>query len=323
MGTIIAAVHVDDFLTIASSKDENERFKSQMREAWTISDLGDARFVIGMAVEWDRPRQAVFLSQKSLIDRIVLQFGQADATPLSIPMSPGLKLRRANPDTLSTDDRLSLSRLPYRSLVGSLLYLAICSRPDIAYAVQQLSQFLDFFSFAHWHAAIRVVRYLKGTRHLRLRLGGTNGLRLLGYSDSDFTNCPDTRRSVGGYSFSLGSGVISWSAKKQKTVTTSSCEAEYVAAYGAAKENAWLCTLLKEIDIISSEPTTIFCDNNATICLSQDPLHHERVKHIDIKYHYLREQAENKILKLQYINMNDNLADIFTKALEGSKFTRL
>jgi hypothetical protein len=128
---------------------------------------------------------------------------------------------------------------------------------------------------------------------------------------------------VGGFAFSLGSGVVSWNARKQKTVAASSCEAEYIAAFSAAKENSWLRSVFHGINLPFENPTTIHCDNNAAICLSEDPLLHDRVKHIDIKYHFIRERAESKELKLKYINTKDNLADIFTKALESPQFTRL
>lgn len=235
-GTVIAAVHVDDFLSIASTKDENDRFKEQMKKTWTISELGEARFVVGIAITWNREQRTVMLSQTALIDKIILQFGQKDASPLSVPMDPGLKLRRVDRTTQSQEDQSQLTKLPYRSLVGCLLYLAISTRPDISYAVQQLSQYLDSYSFIHWNAAIRLVRYLKGTRELKLHLGGTNPVELLGFTDSDWANCLDTRRSVGGYAWSLGSGILSWNARKQKTVAASSCEAEYVAAFEAARE---------------------------------------------------------------------------------------
>ena len=179
------------------------------------------------------------------------------------------------------------AELPHSSLVGCLLYLAIGTRPDIAYAVQQLSQYLDSYSYAHWNAAIRVVRYLKGTRDLKLVLGGKGDNTLIGFTDSDWANCLDTRRSVGGYCFSLGSGIISWSAKKQKTVATSSCEAEYTAAFEASKEAVWLRTLLEEINFTQKDPTRLLCDNNAAITLSEDPVLHSRAKHIDIHYHFL------------------------------------
>ncbi|KAJ3540638.1 hypothetical protein NMY22_g4216 [Coprinellus aureogranulatus] len=318
----IVLVHVDDFLCISPKKEDNERFKAQMRERWTIKELGVPRQFLGLGVSFDDNH--VYLSQIALIDRIIAMFGQTDAYPTSIPMDPGLKLRRPNKSSLTAEELAWIAKTPFRSLIGMLLYLAIGTRPDIAYAVQQLSQFLDCFTSVHWNAAIRVVRYLKGTRDLKLRLGGKEELQLVGFTDSDWANCLDTRRSVGGYGFSLGSGLISWTAKKQATVAASSCEAEYVAAYEACKENEWLRSLLAEIDFKPEGPTTVLCDNRAAIIISEDPLLHARVKHIDIKYHFLRERAiEAKSITLRYINTNDNVADMFTKALPPRRFARL
>ena len=130
------------------------------------------------------------------------------------------------------------------------------------YPTQQLSQFLDSYTFVHWNATIWVIRYLKGTRTLCLTLGGNNKIRLAGYTDSDWANCLDTWRSIGSYCNSLGSGLVSWNTKKQKTVAASSCEAEYVAAFKSAKEIVWLHSLLLRINFPQSEATTINCDNN-------------------------------------------------------------
>jgi hypothetical protein len=167
------------------------------------------------------------------------------------------------------------------------------------------------------------VRYLKGTRDLHLSLGGDNQLDLKGFTDSDWANCLDTRCSVGGFLFTLGSGIISWSSRKQKTVATSSCEAEYTAAFESSKEAIWLRTVLTELDMPPSASTQILCDNNATIVLSNDPMLHSRSKHFDIKYHFLRERVNNGELTLSYINTHDNVADLFTKALDRAKFTCL
>jgi hypothetical protein len=322
-GVVIAAVHVDDFLSIANPPTENAAFKTQMKGVWTISDLGDVRFCVGIAVSRDREARTISLSQTALIDRVIIQFGQQDAYPAKTPMDPGLKLRRPNQSELTTHDKVELAKYPYRSLVGCLLYLSIASRPDITYAVQQLSQFLDSYSYAHWNAAIRIVRYLKGTRELKLVLGGTNPISLVGFTDSDWANCLDTRRSVGGYSFTLGSGVISWNTRKQKTVASSSCEAEYTAAFECSKEAIWLRMLLSGIGFTPAASTPVLCDNNAAINLSEDPSLHQRVKHVDIKFHFLRERVNSGELKLSYINTHDNLADIFTKALDTTKFEKL
>src|ERR1700761_13732 len=136
------------------------------------------------------------------------------------------------------------AKTPYCSLVGSLMYLAVATRPDISYAVGRLSSFLDDFRLEHWEAAIRVLHYLKATRTYGLTLGGKNSLTLNGYSDSDYANCVDTSRSIGGYCFTLGSGMISWSSKKQATVADSSCYAEYIALHSASHEVVFLRQLL-------------------------------------------------------------------------------
>ena len=151
-----------------------------------------------------------------LIDKVIHQFGQEESYPVSVPFDPGLKLCHAMSDTITPEEQQKLAKLPYGSLVSCLLYLAIRTQPDISYAVQQLSQYLNSYSYAHWNATIRIVCYLKGTRGLKLVLGGTKNISLFGFSDLDWANCLDTRRSVGGYCFSLGSGIISWSAKKTK-----------------------------------------------------------------------------------------------------------
>ena len=212
-GIIITTVHVDDFLSIASSQDKNECFKTQMRSIWTISDLGTVHLVVGIAIEWKRETKQVLLSQTALIDKIINVFGQATAAPVSIPMDPGLKLQWIDHSSLPRQDQADLVKIPYRSLIGCLLYPTIGTRPDISYAIQQLSQYLDNYSYVHWHAAIQVVWYLKGTLKLKLCLGGDN-ISLLGFTNSDWANCLDTRHSVGSYAFSLGSGGISWNAHK-------------------------------------------------------------------------------------------------------------
>ena len=164
---------------------------------------------------------------------------------------------------------------------------------------------------------------MKGTRSLALRLGGQNSLCLVGYSDSDYANCPDTSRSIGGYCFSLGSGMISWSSRKQRTVADSSCYAEYIALHEASHEAVFLRELLEEIDFTPTGPTPIHCDNDAASILSEDHLWHPRVKHIRVKYHYVRELVSNGEIKATRVRSADNVADILTKPLGRANYLRL
>ena len=209
-GIIISTVYVDKFLSIAYPPWENKIFKAQMKGIWMISDLRGMKFCVGIVIMQDRENCTISLSQTALIDRIITQFGQQDAYPNKTPIDPGLKLRHPMLSNIPLEDQIELTKLLYHSLVSCLLYLSIMFHPDITYAIQQLSQFLDSYSFTHWNAVIHVMRYLKGMRELKLILGGWNPVNLTGFTDSDWANCLDTRWSIGEYSFTLSSSIVSW-----------------------------------------------------------------------------------------------------------------
>ena len=203
------------------------------------------------------------------------------------------------------------------------MYIAIGTRPDIAYAVGRLASVLDCYRPEHWEAAIRVLRYLKGTRTLHLELGGQHAAQLVGYSDSDYANCPETSGSIGGYCFSLGSGVVSWSSRKHRTVADSSCYAEYIALHGTAHETIFLRQLLEGLHFLPSYPTPVHCDNDAASILTADHVWHSRIKHMRVKFHYIRQQVEDGEIRVKRVCSADNLADILTKALGRVQFQRL
>lgn len=321
-GTVLTGVHVDDHLGASSTTAARLEFIADLCRLWKLSDVDAARFVVGIHILRHPETRTVSLSQTALIDRIVEKFNLVDAAPISSPMDPGLKLSRDQcPST--PEERAAMVNVPYRALVGSLNYVAVGTRPDISYAVQQLAQFLDSYGPVHWEAAKRVVRYLRGTRTLSLRLGGPRVAHLVGFSDSDWARCVDTRRSVGGYCFSLGSGVISWCARKQPTVSDSSTEAEYIAAAEAAKEAVWLRSLLEFVDLRQPKASPLLLDNSGAIVLSGDPSFHARSKHIEIKHHILREYTAAGKLDVRYVNTKDNIADIFTKPLPTPAFELL
>ena len=209
----------------------------------------------------------------------------------------------------SEEDVRRLQAIPYCALVGFLMYIAMGTCPDIAFTVQQLSQYLDCYGLTHWDAAKCVVCYLKGSQGLQLQLGGRSVADIVGYMDSNYANCVNTRWSISGYSFSLSTGLVSWSAHKQKTVSTSSCESEYVAACEATKEVVWLRALLLALDHAQVQATLLCCDNNGALILSEDPSFHMQVKHIDVKFHYIRERVAENEIEVKYMNTKDNLAD--------------
>ena len=335
--TILVAIHVNDFLSVASTREANEAFRHQLESEWTIAE-GDADFCLGIKIERDRDNRAIYILQTAMIDRIVAEFSQSDAYPVSTPMVENANSFLTRPpagEVLSEEEKLSLAKLPYRSLIGQLLYPSIGSRPDISFAVRKLSEFLDCYRRSHWDAAIRIIRYLKGTRTLRLRLGGDD-IELRGFTDSSWGDCLDGRRSSMGYCYTLGGGLVSWSVKKQKVVATLSTEAEYIAASEACKEGLWLRTMMslmglpsKPTDSLDAQHDTktgkgvpLYCNNNSAVCLALDPQFHSHSKHFDIHYHFIRQCVDEGRISIKCVPTSSNLADIFTKPLSIIPFTR-
>lgn len=286
-------------------------------------DLGEACFYLGIALECGRSTHTIRLSQTALIGCVIHQFDLKDAVPVSTPMESSLHLSCCTHAPSNDAQRELMSHTPYRSLIGSLMYLAIGTRPDIAHAIQQLCCHLDCYGPIHWDAAKHVVRHLKGSQDLHLVLGGDHPAHLMGYTNSDYANCPDTRRSVSGYCFTLGLGMVTWSACQQKTVSLSTCKAEYVTASDAAKELAWICTLLCEIDFIQPSTTPLLRDNTGGITLSEDASYHSKVKHINVNIHSISKRVALSQLTLHYVRSLNNSANIFTKALPHKDFEHL
>jgi hypothetical protein len=179
-----------------------------------------------------------------------------------------------------------LANLPYRPLVGSLMYAAVGTHPDIAYAISKLTQFLNCYHHSHWAAGLCI----KGTRTLSLVLGGDPNISLIGFSDLFYADCVDTHCSCMGYCFSLGGAVFSWSSHKQKTVACSTTNTEYIAVSESCREAVWLRFFLHELSLSINNPTILLCDNNGAMALSNDPTHHSRSKHIDVRspsFHFI------------------------------------
>ena len=206
-------------------------------------------------------------------------------------------------------------------MVGSLLYAAMVTRPDIAYAVQALGRHLQGTTDEHFVAAKRVLRYLKGTKELGLKYGTSSGGKpiVVGYADADWASDKETRRSVTGYLFILNGAAISWSSKLQPTVALSSSESEYMAACYAAQEAIYFRRLMRSLGFAQGEPTIIHEDNMGCIGMSENPILHQRSKHIDIRYHFLREAVSNGQVLLTFIPTAEQIADLLTKALPKAR----
>jgi len=245
------------------------------------------------------------------------RFGLENANSVSTPADTNVKLQKEDGVSNSVDSGL------YKSIIGSLLYASVGTRPDIAQAVSTLAKFCANPTEAHLTAAKRVLRYLKGTRNVALKFEKTGSSSLIGYSDADWAGDIDDRHSTTGIVFTMAGCSISWPSKKQATVALSTTEAEYVALSAAVQEAVWLRKVLSDLNLPMSEPTTLREDNQGAIAMTKNPIAHGRTKHIDIRYHYVKEAVENGVISLEYCSTEDMLADILTKPLPKHKFENL
>lgn len=239
-----------------------------------------------------------------------------DAKPLITPMDPGsvLSITQSPSTPRQFND---MKNVPFQEAIGSLMYAALGTRPDIAFAVTTLSQFMQNPGRSHWEAAKHVFRYLKGTRNLWLTFGETR-TGLEAFSDADWAS-QEHRHSISGYAFLFDGGAVSWSSKKQSIVALSSTEAEYIATTHAAKEAIWIRAFISEIARSLKLPTTIYCDNQSAIALSKDSAFHARTKHISIYYHFICEAVDNGQVSLTYCPTDLMAADCLTKPLPRIK----
>lgn len=280
-----------------------------------MEDLGDCQSFLGMRITRDRASRTITLTQDSYIRNILKEYGMLDCQPVTTPMIPNSHLVPATDDEIA---EFQSSGDNYCRAVGLLNYLVQCTRPDLALVSSQLSQFLDKPGTQHWSAFKRVLQYLKGTETLGLTLGG-HPVILSTYSDSDYARCPYTRRSTSGYCTIVAGGCVSWRARKQPTVGTSSTEAEYRASYEGSQETVWIRQLLSNFGYPQLEPTTLFCDNQGSIALQKNPLYQSRTKHFEKNYHWIREKIEDQTIKPVYIPTAKMLADFLTKSLHRPK----
>ena len=206
-----------------------------------------------------------------------------------------------------------MSKVPYQSAVGSLMYAMIATRPDIAFAVGAVSRFMSNPGNKHWEAVKLILRYLCGTKNRCLCLGGGN-VSIIGYTDSDYAGCSDSRKSTSGYIFQFMGGAISWRSRLQKCTALSTTEAEYVAASEACKEAVWLSRLACDMGISKLVPI-LFCDSQSAIALAKNPVYHAKTKHIGVRYHFIRECIAAGYISLEKVVSQDNAADALTKAL--------
>lgn len=305
-------VYVDDILMTANTVAEVTSVKAQLMSSFDARDMGEAHFFLGMTIERDRSNRTIKLSQANMVSDIVDKYGLADGKTRNIPLSSSVRLSQEEGEPLDT------ATYNYGSLIGSLLYVSVCTRPDIAQAVGALSKFMRSPTSVHWQAAKGVVRYLAGTKDYGVVFSGS-GTTTIGYTDADYAGDIDTRRSTTGYAFIMNGGAISWQSKRQPTVAVSTTEAEYMAAAHAIKEALWLRQLLSDLNLDAST-IVIKADNQSAIKIIKNPVTSARSKHIDVIYHFARERVARKEVKIEYVRTDEMIADALTKPVPQQKF---
>lgn len=308
----LIVVYVDDILIISNNITNTTRFKTGLSQQFIVKDLGDVKYCLGL--EFVNCDGSFTIHQKGYVHEILNRFGMSDCKSVSTPIDISTRSVKAEQE----DDVEEVTKFPYRELVGSLMYLAMATRPDIAHAVSWLSRYNDCYDRTHWTAAKRVLRYLKGTAHYGVTYK-VSDKPLFGYVDADWGNCPNDRRSYTGFAFLLADGAISWESRKQRTVALSSTEAEYMGMTEAVKEAIYLKRFLLELGFEGSTEVTLFCDNVGAQKLATNPVFHSRTKHIDIRHHFIREAVNEHHIKLVYTPTEKMTADVLTKGLSRPK----
>ena len=305
---LILVLYVDDLFITGESR-LIEGCKRDLATEFEMKDIGLMHYFLGLEV-WQEDGH-IFLGQGRYAVDILSRFHMADCRPMSTPMITNWKKLHASDSSL-VDPTL------YRQLIGSLMYL-VNTRPDICFAVNTLSQYMVEPRRVHWSAAKHVLRYLQGTVEYGLDYRQGSGVRLVRYTDSDWAGCAVDWKSTSGCCFGLGSAVVSWLSRKQKSVALSSTEAEYIAASQASCEAIWLRKMLVGLFDLELRPTVIHCDNQNCIKLTENPVFHDRSKHIEIRYHFIRDWVQRGAVKLEYVSTDEQVADILTKSLPRGK----
>ncbi|XP_020412069.1 uncharacterized protein LOC109947077 [Prunus persica] len=302
---VLLLLYVDDIIITGSSSTLVQSVITDLGEAFDMKDMGKLTFFLGLEISY-LSNGDIFVNQAKYLRDLLKKATMVECKPCSTPAKPYQQFLK--------DEGVSLQDpTPYRSLVGALQYLTF-TRPDIAYAVNSVCQFMTAPTDIHFGAVKRILRYLKGTSHYGITYTSSD-MQLLVYSDSDWAGDPNTRCSTTGYVVYLGNNPISWQSKKQTSVSRSSTEAEYKALAHSASEVSWIQQVLKDMHLFLATPPILHCDNLSALALSSNPVFHSRIKHLDTDFHFVRERVQRGDIHVQYVPTQEQVADVLTKGL--------
>ena len=303
-------IYVDDMIITGDDKEEILKLQKQLGAEFEMKNLGGLKYFLG--IEVSSSSQGIFLSQRKYVLDLLSEVGLVDCKPVDTPMVQNHNLGEY-PDQVPTNKER------YQRLVGKLIYLSH-TRPDIAYGVSIVSQFMHNPSEEHMTAVIRILCYLKSSPDRGLMFFKNNHLRIDGYTDADWAGSKSDRKSTSEYFTFVGGNLVTWRSKKQKVVALSSAEAEFRGISKGLCELLWLKRLLTEIGFAPNTEMNLFCDNMVAIHISQNPVQHDRTKHIEVDRHFIKQNLEEKVISFPFVRTEDQLADMLTKAVSSRSF---
>ncbi|KAL0544038.1 hypothetical protein IC582_019149 [Cucumis melo] len=313
-------LYVDDILLIGNDVGYLTDVKAWLAAKFQMKDLGEAQYVLGIQIIRDRKNKTLALSQATYIDKMLVRYSMQNSKKGLLPFRHGVHLSKEQcPKTPQEVE--DMRRIPYASVVGSLMYVMLYTRPDICYAVGIVSRYQSNPGLDHWTAVKIILKYLRRTRDYML-VYEAKDLILTGYTDSDFQTDKDHRKSTSGSVFTLNGGALVWHSIKQGCIADSTMEAEYVATCEAAKEAVWLRKFLHDLEVVPNMnlPITLYCDNSGAVANSKEPRSHKRGKYIERKYHLIREIVQRGDVIVTKNASEHNSTDPFTKILMAKVF---
>lgn len=320
-GKLLLKVFVDDMMLATSRLLVVEEHQQGIMSTWAARDLGELAHYIGMKIQRDRLAGTLTISQPKLTAQILQLTGMTDVNPCALPVPTGTQLEEPG----DVDPAFTLNGMSYLQIVGKLSYLVQCTRPDLAYAQMLLSRHMQRPGAECWKLLKHVLRYLAGTRTVGITYHRASGIDLHVYCDADFANLRADRKSIGAYVVLMAGAAVAWCCRKQSLVATSTAHAEYMAAYEATRQVTYMRGLCMQFGVLAADAaaTIVHCDNEAAVAVASTEGVTERNKHWEVKYHYVRQQQQRKVVKLQWVDTKAQLADLLTKAVPRDGFQRL
>ncbi|KAM1772047.1 hypothetical protein ACFX11_046791 [Malus domestica] len=320
---VFLVLYVDDILLFGNDTAILSSVKVWLSKTFHMKDLGDASYVLGIKLYRDRSRKLIGLSQSMYIDKVLSRFEMEQCKKGFLPVRHGIHLSKSM-EPKTPEEIRHMSRIPYASAIGSLMYAMICTRPDIAYAVSITSRYQSNPGLEHWATVKTVLKYLRRTKDMFLVYGGASELRVEGYTDADFQSDVDDRSSNSGYVFTLNGGAVSWKSKKQSVIADSTTEAEYVATAEAGKEAFWMKKFITELGVVPTITSlvTLYCDNSGAIAQAKEPRAHQKNKHFDRRFNIIRRYAAEGKVNILKVASADNVADPLTKPMSQIQLDR-